>query len=166
LESFDNILSPLKQQGNVEEADKAVRKAEKEWSLFLEKERKRTREIERPKLVKRRKAAAEAQVEEIKSRWTEGTLGAEGWEGRWKRVKRVVERAIVDAGASNEIDAVSEKAGWKSVTKEAIEGVDAADRKKYTTTRNQVESDIQRLRKDAADGSVDESEQTEVHLFV
>jgi len=170
LESLEKTLAPLKQgqQGNLKEVEKAVKQAEKEWAGFLEKERKRTWELERPKLVKRRKDAAEAQVEEIKSRWSEGIIAGEAFDGRWKRVKRVVERAIVEGGATADLDsseATTGKAGWKSILKEEIEGLDAQDRKKYVAARNSVESDISRLRK-AADGSVEEAERPEVSLHL
>ncbi|GAA5949785.1 hypothetical protein JCM3765_007689 [Sporobolomyces pararoseus] len=160
LASLEKTLEPLKAQGgNVKESEKAVKSAEKEWTQFLEKERKRTWEIERPKMMKRRKDAAEAQIEEIKLRWSEGA----GFDGRWKRVKRVVERAIVEGGVSAELESPEGKAGWKSILKEEIEGVDVEDRKKYLTARNSVESDIQRLRKEA-NGTVDESERPEPSL--
>ncbi|GAA5899244.1 uncharacterized protein JCM6883_005156 [Sporobolomyces salmoneus] len=154
LESLDKVLAPLKQQGNIKESEKAVITAETEWSSFLEKERKRSWDVERPKLAKRRKEVAEARVKELKTNWSEGV----GRDGRWKRVKRVVERAIVEAGASIELDsdAATGKSAWQSVMKEEIEGVDAADRQRYAAERSQVEADIQRLRKEA-DGSLDET---------
>jgi hypothetical protein len=160
LESLDKILAPLKQQGNVKEAEKAVDKAEKEWGVFLEKERKRTHEIERPKMVKRKKADVEAQIEETKTRWSEGALGGEGFGGRWKGVKRAVERALIAGGASVEIDS-AEKSTWKAIMKEAIEGVDAEDRKKYAAARSNVEAEIKRLRT-SANAPVEASEQSEV----
>ncbi|GAA5886082.1 hypothetical protein JCM16303_003856 [Sporobolomyces ruberrimus] len=159
LESLDKILAPLKQQGNVKEAEKAVDKAEKEWGVFLEKERKRTHEIERPKMVKRKKADVEAQIEETKTRWSEGALGGEGFGGRWKGVKRAVERALIAGGASVEIDS-AEKSTWKAIMKEAIEGVDAEDRKKYAAARSNVEAEIKRLRT-SANAPVEASEQSE-----
>ncbi|GAA5992021.1 hypothetical protein JCM5350_006252 [Sporobolomyces pararoseus] len=160
LQSLEKTLEPLKSQGgNVKESEKAVKSAEKEWNQFLEKERKRVWEVEKPKMMKRRKDAAEAQIEEIKLRWSEGA----GFDGRWKRVKRVVERAIVEGGVSAELESSEGKAGWKSILKEEIEGVDAEDRKKYSTARNTVESDIQRLRK-AANGTVQETERPEPSL--
>jgi len=167
LETLEKTLSPLKESKNVKEAVKAVQKAEKEWSSFLEKERKRTWEVERPKMVKRRKEAAEASIEEIKLRWSEGSVSGDGWDGRWKRVKRAVDRAIVEGGASTEVDAAetSGKTAWKSLVKEEIDGIDAEDRAKYSEERSNVEAEIKRLRKAASD-SLDDSERPEVSVLL
>ncbi|GAA5923328.1 uncharacterized protein JCM15063_003612 [Sporobolomyces koalae] len=156
LEALEKVLAPLKNQQNVKEADKAVHKAEKEWNSFLETERKRSWEAERPKLAKRKKDAAAAQIEEIKLRWSEG----QGRNGRFKRVKRVVERAIVEGGASVDVDASAGKATWKAVLKEDIEGVDSADKQKYIEERNNVESEVARVRK-AGDAPIEESQRPE-----
>ena len=165
LETLEKVLAPLKDSKNVKEAEKAVQKAEKEWSSFLEKERKRTWDVERPKMVKRRNEAAEASIEEIKLRWSEGSVSGEGWDGRWKRVKRVVDRAIVEGGGSVEVDAEnSGKTSWKSLVKEEMDGIDAEDRAKYSEERSNVEQEITRLRKVAND-TLDDSERPEVSFL-
>ncbi|GAA6018229.1 hypothetical protein JCM11491_005641 [Sporobolomyces phaffii] len=172
LESLEKTLAPLQGGDNAarQEQDAAVREAEHEWSRFLESERKRTWDLEQPRVVERRKAAAEARIERLKADWVAGQGEREGSDGRVsRRVRRVVERAIVDAGASTDVDPSSASSSpaaassWKSVTNATIKGVDGEDRKKYIAARGRVESEIERLRRDAQ-GSIDDADRPEPSL--
>ncbi|GAA5865087.1 hypothetical protein JCM1840_005735 [Sporobolomyces johnsonii] len=163
LDESEALLAPLKEGGGkVEEQDKAVEVVEGKWDEFLEEERKRTWEVERPKLAKRRKEEAERKVEELKEGWK---IGAENKDGRWRWAKRAVEKAIIEGGGSAQLDdeEAEGQVSWKTVAEEEIVGVDEADRLRYLEERSKVEEEIKRVR-DEAKGSLDALERPEPAL--
>ncbi|GAA6062755.1 hypothetical protein JCM10212_005551 [Sporobolomyces blumeae] len=145
LETLEKALRPLRDGKHVSEADMAVQVAEREWAAFLEQERARTESVERPKLVKRRKEAVERKVDELRMSWNEGDV--EGANGRWKRVKRSIDKAIAAEGERVEVG--TGESGWKAVVKKDVAYVEAEDRATYEQARNKVEKRIERLRAQA-----------------
>ncbi|GAA5923481.1 hypothetical protein JCM1841_001531 [Sporobolomyces salmonicolor] len=167
LEEFEALLAPLKEGGKVEEQAKAVEMAEEKWDMFLEEERKRTWEVERPKLAKRRKEEAERKVEELKDGWR---IGADNKDGRWRWAKSAVEKAILEGGGSAELDDEEaegeegpDQVSWKTVAESEINGVDEADRLRYFEERSKIEEEIKGVREEAK-GSLDAVERPEPAL--
>lgn len=187
LERLDEVLAPLKQQQRdangptASVVERAIDEAHVAWDEFVRSERHRTWTVEEPTVVKRRKEVAQRTVDEIKARWTTtGRLAVLGGpdtttdledHGRWKRVKRVVERAIVDAGSSVELEGGEQdddEASWRSVVVQdggELDGVvDARDRERYATERGRVEAEIKRLRREANE-PIKEADRPEVCVF-
>ncbi|KAL7341044.1 RNA binding protein [Rhodotorula toruloides] len=140
LERLERVLAPVKEQASAVEQEKAVREAEEVWERWLEDEKDRLWEYNKDKV----RVAMEKEKERRVKAIVEGEQGDEEVT-RYKKAKKRIERALVDAGAAVRPGAGAEAEGkksWKDVTAARIKGVNDRYRYMYHRERNKMEEEM------------------------
>ncbi|BGP28423.1 hypothetical protein JCM10296v2_000155 [Rhodotorula toruloides] len=140
LERLERVLAPLKEQAGAVEQEKAVAEAEEVWDRWLEEEKDRLWEYNKDKV----RVAMEKEKERRVKAIVEGEEGDEEVT-RYKKAKKRIERALVEAGAAVRPGARAEAEGkksWKDVTASRIKGVNDKYRYMYHRERNKMEEEM------------------------
>ncbi|BGP21279.1 hypothetical protein Rt10032_c19g6257 [Rhodotorula toruloides] len=143
LERLEGVVRPLKDQAAVGEQDEAVREAERVWSDWLEAEKDRLWEYNKDKVRVQMEKEKERRLKAI----LDGDEGDEGEVTRYKKAKKRIERALVEAGAAVRpgtgagVEEMGKKS-WKDVTAARIKGVNDKYRYMYHRERNKMEEEM------------------------
>jgi hypothetical protein len=139
LERLEGVLRPLKDQAPVAVQDEAVREAEGVWERWLEGEKDRLWEYNKDKVRLAMEKEKERRVRAI----VEGDEG-EDEATRYKKARKRIERALVEAGAAVRpgTDDGEGKKSWKDVTAARIKGVNDKYRYMYHRERNKMEEEM------------------------